>query len=235
MRFPDKELTECNWRVQAAELFVAGLLVWFEQQTEFAFYASSLLLVYDNAAAAPELRVKMIDFAHVSSNTPSVRSVRHQELDERRPKRRQLPPVPIPLRSHLRHRELQHSQHRSVLSLAGAPAEGAVRCGLAGREAAAGERAGRLLHQRAQGPGTAAALGLIARAGPGARVNSDPPQCVKLTARRAQPISSARVHRRRRLRSRPLTWAITLLVEIGQSDPQATAVVVCQPTHGGRD
>ena len=51
----------------AAISFVSEMQAWFDTQTEFAFYASSLLFVYDAAAERSELRAKMIDFAHVHS------------------------------------------------------------------------------------------------------------------------------------------------------------------------
>ncbi|MGB1602124.1 MAG: inositol polyphosphate kinase family protein [Promethearchaeia archaeon] len=39
---------------------------WFATQSEFIFYGSSLLFTYDTTLEQPELRVKMIDFAHVT-------------------------------------------------------------------------------------------------------------------------------------------------------------------------
>jgi hypothetical protein len=45
---------------------VARLADWFATQREYAFYGSSLLLCYDAACGAEaELRLAMIDFAHV--------------------------------------------------------------------------------------------------------------------------------------------------------------------------
>jgi len=43
------------------------LASWFEKQREFAFYGSSLIFAYDTAVASPaqQLRVGMVDFAHV--------------------------------------------------------------------------------------------------------------------------------------------------------------------------
>eukprot|EP01126_Amoeba_proteus_P013784 TRINITY_DN1590_c0_g1_i17.p1 TRINITY_DN1590_c0_g1~~TRINITY_DN1590_c0_g1_i17.p1 ORF type:complete len:868 (-),score=278.55 TRINITY_DN1590_c0_g1_i17:163-2766(-) len=41
------------------------LLAWWEQQTSFATYSSSLLIVYDGASTVPVVTIKVIDFAHV--------------------------------------------------------------------------------------------------------------------------------------------------------------------------
>ena len=42
---------------------------WFEEQRHFTFYATSLLFVYDadllEKNASPNVRIRMIDFAHV--------------------------------------------------------------------------------------------------------------------------------------------------------------------------
>lgn len=38
---------------------------WFESQSDFRFYGSSLLFVYDSSSSQPKLDVRMIDFAHV--------------------------------------------------------------------------------------------------------------------------------------------------------------------------
>eukprot|EP01125_Pyxidicula_operculata_P007815 TRINITY_DN2645_c0_g1_i1.p1 TRINITY_DN2645_c0_g1~~TRINITY_DN2645_c0_g1_i1.p1 ORF type:complete len:524 (+),score=61.34 TRINITY_DN2645_c0_g1_i1:65-1636(+) len=47
---------------------VSKLLVdienWFKAQTNFRFYGSSLLIIYDGAGNNPNVRVKMVDFAH---------------------------------------------------------------------------------------------------------------------------------------------------------------------------
>jgi hypothetical protein len=66
--------------LKSALAFVQELRDWFEVQTEFAFYASSILLAYDNSSGdlsadgdstgssdGLSLRAKMIDFAHVHS------------------------------------------------------------------------------------------------------------------------------------------------------------------------
>eukprot|EP01043_Picozoa_sp_COSAG02_P059448 COSAG02_NODE_7582_length_2948_cov_51.848375_2_plen_145_part_00 len=66
--------------LKSALAFVHELREWFEEQTEFAFYASSILFAYDNncsdqsadgkttgSTGGLTLRAKMIDFAHVHS------------------------------------------------------------------------------------------------------------------------------------------------------------------------
>jgi len=53
-------------RAQALD-FVRELTDWFNDQTEYAFYGSSLFLAYDlSLGSDAELVVKMIDFAHVN-------------------------------------------------------------------------------------------------------------------------------------------------------------------------
>lgn len=48
---------------------VHRLLRWFEHQRDFAFYASSLLFIYDTQAEqGGELHIGMIDFAHVETS-----------------------------------------------------------------------------------------------------------------------------------------------------------------------
>lgn len=56
--------TEC--RVRHARHFVAALLALFQAQSDYAFFGSSLLFVYDAALGdkAP-LRISMVDFCHV--------------------------------------------------------------------------------------------------------------------------------------------------------------------------
>lgn len=50
---------------------VARLTEWFSAQREYAFYGSSLLFCYDAACGAEaELRLAMIDFAHVHRSQP---------------------------------------------------------------------------------------------------------------------------------------------------------------------
>lgn len=52
---------------------VEELYEWFSHQTEYAFYASSLLLSFDSKIEHPtELRIAMIDFTHVHSGTGKV-------------------------------------------------------------------------------------------------------------------------------------------------------------------
>jgi hypothetical protein len=62
------------------------ILVWMEQQHEFRFYCSSILIVYDHSARGKtcmgdsnrDVKVKMIDFAHVvsvSSEDPNYRDI----------------------------------------------------------------------------------------------------------------------------------------------------------------
>lgn len=66
--------------LNSATTFVAELQEWFEGQTQFAFYASSILLAYDSSLDADSattgsnsrgltLRAKMIDFSHVHAPT----------------------------------------------------------------------------------------------------------------------------------------------------------------------
>lgn len=46
---------------------LAGLTAWFAQQTEFCFYSSSILIIYEGSATTADkaaVSIRLVDFAH---------------------------------------------------------------------------------------------------------------------------------------------------------------------------